>query len=218
MNYKEIFANFLAEQFPQRKADLMLSFGRYLDLLFELNRQVNLVSRRMAKDKYWLYHFLDSLLALKCMDLTDGTALDFGSGGGLPGLPLKLVCPDLQMTLLDSVGKKVKCLQKLVSDLAICDCCCIWVRLEEFAESHRGKGFDYIFCRSVKIEPEFLKPLAKLLNKNGLAVFYKAQQWDDVCSLPDIQVFDVSRPDLGQRKIILAGRQSLLTYTKDRKL
>jgi len=218
MNYKEIFADWLAEQFPQKKADLMLSFGRYLDLLFELNRQVNLVSRRMAKDEYWLYHFLDSLLVLKCMDLTDGTALDFGSGGGLPGLPLKLVCPDLQMTLLDSVGKKVKCLQKLVADLAIGDCGCIWARLEEFAESHRGKSFDYIFCRSVKIEPEFLKPLAKLLNKNGLAVFYKAQQWDDVCSLPDIQVFDVSRPDLGQRKIILAGRQSLLTYTKDRKL
>lgn len=217
-SYKDIFHAFLQKYLPAKADALMPVFEQFLDELFSLNQQINMVSRQMPKEDYWLYHFLDSLLILKCMDLKGGTALDFGSGGGLPGIPIKLIKPEIKMTLLDSVGKKIKCIQTMIKDLALQDCSAVWCRLEDYAKDYPGRGFDYIFCRSVKIEDAFIKPLSKLLHKDGLIVFYKANQMDDVIDLSNHKVCDVSLPELGQRKIVTATAKNLLTYIKDRKL
>lgn len=217
-SYKDIFHAFLQAHLPAKADALMPVFEQFLEELFSLNQQINMVSRQMPKEDYWLYHFLDSLLILKCMDLKGGTALDFGSGGGLPGIPIKLAFPDMKMTLLDSVGKKVSCMQSMITTLALSDCSAVWCRLEDYAKDYPGKGFDYIFCRSVKLEEAFIKPLARLLKKDGKAVFYKANQMDDVTVLNGHKVYDVSLPNLGQRKIVTVTGQNLLTYIKDRKL
>ena len=99
---KDKFLAFLQEYRPAESRSLAEKFELYLELLSGQNAKVNLVSRRMPPEDYWLYHFLDSILVLKCMEIEAGTALDFGSGGGLPGIPLKLLCPELSITLLDS--------------------------------------------------------------------------------------------------------------------
>lgn len=215
---KDRFIDFMQSVLPQEATELVPVFEQFLDELYALNQQVNMVSRQMPKEDYWLYHFLDSLLILKCMDLKAGFALDFGSGGGLPGIPIKLVKPEIDMTLLDSVGKKVKCLQTMISDLGLSKCSAMWSRLEDYAKSYKGKRFSYIFCRSVKIEEAFIEPLAKLIHKDGLLVFYKANQMDDVTGLPNHKVYDVSMLELGQRKIVTVTGQDLLTYINDRKL
>jgi len=209
VTHKDRFRQFLEQHFPARVEHLLSGFENYLDLLYDINQRVNLVSRQMPKDNYWLYHFLDSLLIVNCMDLSGEKILDFGSGGGLPGIPLKLAFPDLKLTLLDSVSKKIRCLEQMISELKLQNCRAVWNRLEDFATSARTERYDLILCRSVKLESGFIEPLHKLLKPGGKAVFYKAQSLDDVSVLDNIEVHDVSLPELGQRRIVTAPKQSL---------
>lgn len=218
MTPKEQFSHFLEQYFPKEAQALLTQFELYLEVLYETNQKVNLVSRQMSREDYWLYHFLDSLLIFNCMDLKGGKALDFGSGGGLPGIPIKLVRPDIKLTLLDSVGKKVKCLEQIVSTLKLNECTAIWSRLEDFVKSRPGDRFDYILCRSVRLEAGFIEPLSKLLKPAGKAVFYKANRIDDVSVLPDLEIYDVSMPLLGTRQIVIAPGWSFAEYLKNKKV
>jgi len=213
---KDNFYSFLQQFMPKQADELLSRFDAYLNLLYAQNQMVNMVSRQTPKDDYWLYHFLDSLLVIKCMDLQAGDALDFGSGGGLPGIPLKLVCPEMTMTLLDSVGKKIRCIQEMITELGLQDCSAIWARLEDYTKVFSGKRFDYIFCRSVRLEESFIEPLYKLLRPGGRAVFYKAHQAEDVTVFRNITVCDVSLEELGKRQIINVPRNSLEQYLKNR--
>lgn len=210
ITYKTIFTDYLQARLPGRAEELLPLFEHYLELLYSHNQIVNMVSRRMSREEYWLYHFLDSLLILKCMDFTKGNVLDFGSGGGLPGIPLKLIFPRLRMTLLDSVGKKVTCMQEMISGLGLVDCRAVWSRLEDLSTQPVGQGFDYILCRAVQMEDRFAPHLARLLNKDGRAIFYKAQKAEDVTCYPGITRWDVSLPELGTRQIISIPRQCFL--------
>lgn len=215
---KDIFEGFLEQYLPAQAEHLMQSFEQYLEILYAQNQMVNMVSRQMLKEDYWLYHFLDSLLILKCMDLSGKTALDFGSGGGLPGIPIKLVFPEMNMTLLDSVGKKVRCIQSMIDSLKLPECSAVWARLEDYTKTFSGKRFDYIFCRSVRLEESFIEPLYKLLRPGGRAIFYKAHQAEDVTIFKNITVCDVSMEELGKRQIINVPRNSLEQYLTNRKL
>ncbi len=214
---RKVFAAFLQTAWPQRAERLLEQFDLYLNELAALNHMVNLVSRRMPREDYWTHLFLDSLLAVNCMEIKAGEALDFGSGGGLPGIPLKLAVPELGLTLLDSVGKKVHCLEHLISALGLDRCRGVWARLEDFAASGGGGRYDYIFCRSVRLEERYIGPLRKLLKPGGLAVFYKANLADDVAVLPGTETHDVSHPQLGRRLIVTAPRRSFELYDKQGK-
>jgi len=217
-NPKAVFQHFLKQHFPAESDKLLKSFGLYLEELYTINHQINLVSRQMPLENYWLYHFLDSLLIVNYMEITGGKALDFGSGGGLPGIPLKLVFPQLKMTLLDSVGKKVKCLERIIEVLQLKDCQAVWSRLEDYAKTKHAGSFDYIFCRSVKLETGFIEPISKLLKPEGKAVFYKAQNIDDVSVLPEINIYDVSLPIIGKRQIVTASKRSFEKYMKNKRV
>lgn len=215
---KDLFRQFLEQHFPGKSDILMLRFELYLETLYELNHQVNLVSRQMEKENYWLYHFLDSLLIVNSMDFNCEKVLDFGSGGGLPGIPLKLVIPHLEMTLLDSVGKKIKCLEQMISLLKLKSCQAVWSRLEYFAKTNPAKDYDIILCRSVKLESGFIEPLYRLLKQDGKVVFYKAQNIKDVSMLPGIILSDVSLPQIGTRRIVTVPRKSFEMYMKTKKV
>lgn len=208
MSKRDIFGGFLKENLPDCPADVLEKFDIYLENLYAINQKVNLISRKMEKDDYWTYHFLDSLLIIKCIGFNSGKIMDFGTGGGLPGIPLKLVYPDLEMFLLDSVGKKVKCLEQIVAALGLKNCHPVWSRLEDYAKSSSGSKFDIILCRSVRLEQEFKKPLFKLLKEGGKVIFYKANKLDDVKNLAEVKVCDVSCNEIGTRQIILASRSS----------
>ncbi len=215
---KQIFRSFLQEHFPAEADSLLARFELFLEILYGQNRLVNLISRQMEKEDYWLYHFLDSLLIINIMEINSEEVLDFGSGGGLPGLPLKLVYPDLKVTLLDSVGKKVKCIEQFIATLKLSGCRAVWARLEDFAKGPQQNRYDLVLCRSVRMEPAFFEPVMKLLKPAGKAVFYKAQQMEDVAVLPGAEVFDVSQGDLGKRQIVVAGKKSFEMYLKNIRL
>ena len=173
---KKEFAEFLSSL--KLETGLIKRFEAFHTLLSEQNTKINLISRAEHTDSWWTKHFLDSLLPLNCLDLSVQKALDFGSGGGLPGIPLKLACPGLRFTLLDSIGKKTRALQEMVDDLKLNQVKVINERLEDHARS--TARYDLIFCRAVKMEPRYRQALYRLLDHGGRVIFFKAMEHADL--------------------------------------
>jgi 16S rRNA (guanine527-N7)-methyltransferase len=189
---------------------LLKRFEHYHQLLIAANRNVNLVSRNLPQDRYWIQHFLDSLLALECLDLSDKIVLDFGTGGGLPGIPLKLVLPGLSLTLLDSVQKKTRILHEMAVELGLSDLVVETARLEDYAFVARRPSFDYVLCRAVALEERYIPPLRRLLKPSGMAVFYKAQKLDDLERLRHEILWEKTDPELGLRRLVGVRQKDLM--------
>ena len=92
-------------------------------------------------------HLLDSLTVLKCADLSGKTVIDVGCGAGFPGVPLAIACPDAKITLLDSLGKRMKWLEEVLPSLGV-HAHCITARAEE-AVAQRRESFDFATSRAV---------------------------------------------------------------------
>ncbi len=92
-------------------------------------------------------HLLDSVSILKCADLAGKKLIDVGCGAGFPGVPVKIACPELDITLLDSLGKRMKWLETVLPTLGV-SARCITARAEEFAAKER-EAFDYASSRAV---------------------------------------------------------------------
>ncbi len=92
-------------------------------------------------------HLLDSISLLKIMNLKGKQVIDVGCGAGFPGVPLKIACPEMKLTLLDSLGKRMKWLETVLPDLGV-DARCITARAEE-AVAERREKFDVATSRAV---------------------------------------------------------------------
>ena len=92
-------------------------------------------------------HLLDSLTVLKGIDLAGKKVIDVGCGAGFPGVPLKIACPEMELTLLDSLGKRMKWLETILPELGV-DATCITARAEE-AITTRRERYDVATSRAV---------------------------------------------------------------------
>lgn len=123
---------------------------RYVSLLLDWNAKINLISRRDAAN-VWESHIAHSISPLFKIDLPEGaTVLDLGSGGGLPGIPWKILLPSISLTMLDSTQKKISAVQSMVTDLGLSGATAVWGRaedLESLPQYHRK--FDYVVARAV---------------------------------------------------------------------
>lgn len=132
-------------------SDTQLSlFQRYADALLEWNKKVNLISRR-DEEYLWDRHILHSI-SLAFHVRLPGTArvLDLGSGGGLPGIPLKILFPELIIVLLDSIQKKVLAVQNIIQQLSLSGITAVRERAEEFAGRPLNRHtFDFVVARGV---------------------------------------------------------------------
>ena len=119
---------------------------RYADMLVETNKVMNLTAitedTQVAK-----LHLLDSLTVLCCADLRGKTLIDVGCGAGFPGVPLAIACPEANITLLDSLGKRVKWLEQILPQLGI-HAECVTARAEEAVASRR-ESYDFATSRAV---------------------------------------------------------------------
>ena len=206
---KSLFIKYL-EQFnlPEPKR-VLAHFEHYHKLLESTNKLINLVSRKMPSGAYWTQHFLDSITVVECVDLSGLTVLDFGSGGGLPGIPLKLMVPDLEITLLDSIAKKTKALSEIVSELKLSGVDVVCSRLEDYAALARRPSYDLILCRAVALEDRYVYPLRKLLKPQGRVIFYKAQNIDDISKMKNKLLLERQDDILGLRRIYSIDRVDL---------
>ena len=136
---------------------------RFSDALVERNKVMNLTAITEPNEIATL-HFLDCAALLTLADLKGKTVVDVGTGAGFPGMPLKIVEPSLQITLLDSLNKRIDFLKEVCGDLALTGVACVHGRAEEFAAQHR-ESFDFATSRAVanlQMLSELCLPLVKV--------------------------------------------------------
>lgn len=140
--------------------------NQYYQLLVEWNKVMNLTGITEEKEVY-LKHFYDSLTIVRIIDLKkESTLCDIGSGAGFPGMVLKIVFPNLKITLVDSLQKRITFLNEVVKQLDLKDIELVHARAEDFAKNNREK-YDVVTARAVapiNILIEYCLPLAKVGN------------------------------------------------------
>jgi len=153
------------------------AFLVYLKELLSFNDKANITAITDEREIV-IKHFLDSLLITGSFDFSSQKVVDIGSGGGFPGIPLKIIRPDIDLTLVDSVGKKTSFLSELVSLLALSGTKIAWSRIEDFARSNRSV-FDVAVSRAVAPLPVLAEYSLPLLKINGVMIAMKAEDVDD---------------------------------------
>lgn len=170
----------LADQGINLTDHQMAQFARYYDLLLEWNEKINLTAITEREDVY-LKHFYDSLTLAFYEDFTnDKKLVDVGAGAGFPSIPLKIAFPDLEVTIVDSLNKRVNFLNTVISDLDLSGVSAYHDRAETFGQNSDFRGqFDVATARAVarlNLLAEFCIPLLK---KGGQFLAMKAAQTHD---------------------------------------
>ena len=119
----------------------------YYEYLEEMNQVMNLTAISGEEDVARL-HFLDCAALLTLADFTGKRVIDVGTGAGFPGLALKIACPAMELTLLDSLDKRINFLKNTCQKLGFDDVACIHSRAEEIPAGFR-QGFDFALSRAV---------------------------------------------------------------------
>src|SRR5574344_1471806 len=159
--------------------DMLNKLNRYYELLVEWNEKMNLTGIT-EKEEVYLKHFYDSLTISKVIDLTkEETLCDIGTGAGFPGMVLKIVFPNLKITLVDSLNKRLDFLNEVIKDLNLKDIETIHARAEEYAVTNR-EIFDVVTARAVASLPILLEYTMPLVKVNKYFIAMKANAIEEI--------------------------------------
>lgn len=160
-------------------SDQLDKLDKFYSLLIEWNSKMNL-TRIIEKEDVYLKHFYDSLTLVKVINLNEVDNLcDIGSGAGFPGIVLKIMFPNLNITLIDSLQKRVNYLNKIIEDLELTNIKAIHTRAEEFASKNRDM-YDVVTARAVanlSLLSELCLPITKI---NGYFIAMKANATEEI--------------------------------------
>lgn len=185
-NYKlDIFIEDLHQLGFSLNEQQLVQFMRYYELLIEWNNFVNLTAIT-EYEEVLKKHFIDSLTIVKILtkeELSNSiSVIDIGTGAGFPGIPLKIAFPNLRITLLDSLQKRINFLQSVIDELSLFDIDVIHGRAEDYAASGKGKRREqYDLCVSRAVSnlstlSEYCLPYVKL---GGAFIPYKSGKIED---------------------------------------
>ena len=165
---KEEFIKYTKELGIELTKEQLNQLDKFYKLLIEWNNKINL-TRIVGEDDVYLKHFYDSLTIVKVLNLKEKKTLcDVGTGAGFPGVVLKIVYPNLKVTLVDSLLKRVNYLNEIIKELELTDIEAIHVRGEDF------KGnFDVVTSRAVANIEKLLDYTMHLVNNNGVFIAMK---------------------------------------------
>ncbi|MDR0298195.1 MAG: 16S rRNA (guanine(527)-N(7))-methyltransferase RsmG [Streptococcaceae bacterium] len=155
-------------------------FALYFELLIDWNSRMNLTALTSESDVY-LKHFYDSLMpvALGALKNEPLALLDIGAGAGFPSLPMKIVCPELKITIIDSLQKRINFLSALTEALGLAGVTLIHGRAEELGRQADFRGqFDFVTARAVARLNVLSELTVPFLKKNGQLLSLKASQFD----------------------------------------
>ena len=152
----------LLDKVPENAAEQLARYGQ---LLIEKNEVMNLTAIT-DPDQVAKLHMLDCAALLNCADFKGKTLIDVGTGAGFPGLPLKILVPELEIVLLDSLNKRVNWLNEVINQLGLTGIKAIHARAEEQAlvKGYRD-SFDFVTARAVadlRLLGEICLPYAKV--------------------------------------------------------
>ena len=176
------FYKYLDQQ--ARKIDIMLSeeqlqkFYKYMKLLLEWNEKINLTAIIEPKEII-LKHFIDSLSIIKYIK-NKNSLVDVGTGAGFPGIPIKIVLPEIKVILIDSLNKRITFLNEVISQLDLKYIEAVHSRVEDFARNkeYREK-FDVATARAVAQLPIILEYLIPLTKVKGNIICMKGNKIDE---------------------------------------
>lgn len=156
--------------------DQIRTFESYLEFLLEWNQRINLTSIT-DRDEIWGKHFLDSLSCLKVIpSRRELRVIDVGTGAGFPGLPLKIAVPEIQLTLVESVGKKAEFCKLLAGHLQLSGVTVLHTRAEEAGcDPEHREQYDWAVARSVARLPVLAEYLLPLVKVGGRALSQKGE-------------------------------------------
>ena len=174
----------LTEGLPRLGLDLdedrrkrLCAFG---EAVVEQNKVMNLTAIT-EPDQVAKLHLLDSLTLLTLADLTGKKVIDIGCGAGFPGVPVQIACPEAQVTLLDSLGKRMAWLEKILPELGV-NATCITARAEE-AVTDRRESYDIATSRAVarlnillELTAPYVKVGGKVLAMKGTAAMEELEE------------------------------------------
>lgn len=136
-------------------------FDQLENLYRHWNEQINVISRKDTEN-FYERHVLHSLGIAKVIEFSEGSKiLDIGTGGGFPGIPLAILFPNCQFTLVDSIGKKIRVVNEVKNELGLKNVVAIHERAENIVDK-----FDFIVSRAVTAMPDFIRWTSGKISKN----------------------------------------------------
>ena len=170
---KEINIVFTEEQLQK--------FYQYMNLLIEWNEKINLTAIVEPKEII-LKHFIDSLTIIKYIE-PNKSVIDIGTGAGFPGIPVKIMREDLDITLLDSLNKRIHFLNEVIQKLELKNITAIHARIEEFAKNKQYReAFDVATSRAVANLTTLSEYMLPMVDLKGMAICMKGYEINEEVS------------------------------------
>ncbi|WP_295634457.1 16S rRNA (guanine(527)-N(7))-methyltransferase RsmG [uncultured Mitsuokella sp.] len=197
-------------------------FTRYYELLIAWNEKMNLTAITEAHEVA-IKHMVDSLTAYdKTLFHKGVSVIDVGTGAGFPGLPLKIFCPEIRLTLMDSLNKRVKFLQTVVDELGLTGVECVHARAEEGARNQKYREqFDIAVSRAVARLPILCEYCLPFVKKGGHFLALKGRAYAEeaekakkaikVMGGSHTEVREVHLPDLEDKRAIIIVTKTMPT-------
>lgn len=165
---KELFIEELNKLGITPTTEQLNQLEKFYELLIDWNKMINL-TRITEKEEVYLKHFYDSLTIVKVIDLSKvDTLCDIGTGAGFPGVVLKIMYPNLKITLVDALQKRVNYLNQIIKSLKLTDIEAIHVRGEDLKEK-----YDVVTSRAVANIEKLVTYTMHLVNDNGVMIAMK---------------------------------------------
>ena len=153
-------AEIIQKYFPELSDEQRQQFDALDALYRDWNTKINVISRKDI-DQLYEHHVLHSLAIAKMINFRPGTRiLDFGTGGGFPGVPLSILFPECQFKLIDGTGKKIRVAQEVCNAIGLKNCQPTHLR----GEDEKDK-YDFIVSRAVMPLPDLVKLMRKNISK-----------------------------------------------------
>ncbi|MDD6323737.1 MAG: 16S rRNA (guanine(527)-N(7))-methyltransferase RsmG [Bacilli bacterium] len=170
--------------------DKLLKLEKYYELLIDWNNKINLTAI-VDKEQVYLKHFYDSLTLFKIVDLNKIDSLcDLGTGAGFPGIVIKIFFPNIKITLVDALNKRINFLNEVVQKLKLSNVTLIHSRAEDYGREHR-ECFDVVTARALSSLPVLLEYGVSLLKIDGMLCAMRGND-DSSDSLTAISQLNVS--------------------------
>lgn len=176
--FREILMEYLKTMDIKLNDEQIQKFYKYMELLLEWNEKINLTAIIEPKEII-LKHFVDSLTIAKYIKEKD-RLIDVGTGAGFPGIPLKIYREDIEITLVDSLNKRINFLNEVIEELNLSNIETVHSRAEELGKNKKYRErFDIATSRAVANLSTLSEYLAPFVKENGNVICMKGPEIDE---------------------------------------